>query len=128
MTRWAEIVGPSLGATSLPEKLSFPPGKRRGGTLIVRVEGGIALELQHLTPQVIERVNAYFGYGAVEKIVIRQGPLPPRIRERARRTKKLSPEDEASLENELSDTKDTRLRQALKSLGGAILSRQNPGD
>ncbi|MDX1580648.1 MAG: DUF721 domain-containing protein, partial [Alphaproteobacteria bacterium] len=62
VTRWAQIVGPALGETSLPEKLNFPPGKRRGGTLIVRVEGGMALELQHLAPQVIERVNSYFGY------------------------------------------------------------------
>jgi hypothetical protein len=125
VTRWSEIVGPALGATSLPEKLGFPPGKRRGGTLIVRVDGGMALELQHLSPQVIERVNGYFGYRAVEKIVIRQGPLPPRVMRRKTQAKKLSPEDEASLEKQLSDTKDSRLRNALKSLGGAVLGRQS---
>lgn len=78
VTDWAAIVGPELAAASLPEKLTFAKGARSDGTLQVRVSGALALELQHLEPVVIERINSYFGYRAVGRLKIRQGPLPRR--------------------------------------------------
>ena len=71
LTNWTDIVGKALAAKSCPEKIS------REGVLILRVDGPVALELQHLEPQLLERIATHFGYRAVSRISIRQGPLSP---------------------------------------------------
>src|SRR5690606_3675987 len=73
LARWPEIVGPSYARHATPESLSFPRGKRSGGTLHLLVGGAQALMIQHVAPQVIARVNRFFGYEAVSRIAIRQG-------------------------------------------------------
>lgn len=72
-TRWPEIVGENLAGQTLPEKLSRG---RDGGTLTLRVSGAAALELTYLTPQLIERINTYFGFRAVARLHFVQGPIP----------------------------------------------------
>lgn len=73
VARWPEIVGPDYARHSTPESLSFPHGKRSGGTLNLSASGSHALMIQHVAPQIIERVNRFFGYDAVARIAIRQG-------------------------------------------------------
>ncbi len=79
ISEWPEIVGETLAARCLPIKLSFADPKRRAeGTLILQVESAWTLELQHLAPQLIERINQSLGYAAVARLNFRQGPLPGR--------------------------------------------------
>lgn len=70
LTEWAAIVGPQLASHTLPEKLSFPKGKKNGGTLVISTENGFATELQHMQPVILERLAAYFGYQAISRITI----------------------------------------------------------
>jgi hypothetical protein len=77
VTDWVSVVGPMIAERSLPLRLQFSGGERSDGTLHVRVSGALALELQHLEPQVLERINGYFGYRAVGRLRIHQGPVPP---------------------------------------------------
>ncbi len=122
VTDWAAIVGPHLAAGSLPERLSFPRGARRDGTLQVRVAGALALELQHLEPVVIERINGYFGYRAVTRLKIRQGPLP---RGRARPAP-MAPDPAVAREVDaaVAEVADPRLRAALAGFGRALHRRK----
>ncbi len=76
IARWPEIAGPVLSSVSLPIKLSFPPSKKRGGTLTIQVEGPYALQMQHIQDLLLERVNQFFGYRAVERIRLMQGEVP----------------------------------------------------
>lgn len=87
VTHWDEIVGPQLGPRSQPVRLTWPKGgtsmeaaRQEPATLIVRVEGPYAIELQHAAPVVLERINAYFGWRCVGRIALRQGPVPSRAR------------------------------------------------
>lgn len=84
ITRWHEVVGSELSRHSMPLSLKFQRGKRVGGTLLIRVDGPIATELQHLEPVLVEKINTFYGYGAVGKIAIEQGPISARAT-RARR-------------------------------------------
>src|SRR5258708_1653919 len=68
LTKWESIGGAELASHVVPEKLSFPPGKKTGGTLTVSVENGFATELQHMQPVILERLAIYFGYQAVARI------------------------------------------------------------
>ena len=71
---WPTIVGRELAGQSQPQRLVRKRGAD-GGTLHILVAGPLALELQHLAPQVIERINSYFGYRAVERLSLHQGPI-----------------------------------------------------
>src|SRR5678815_2280141 len=79
VSRWAEIVGERYAKVSSPESIRFPTGKKSGGVLTLLVEGAHSPLLQHLSPLIIERVNRFFGYEAVNRVVFRQGkPSAPR--------------------------------------------------
>ncbi len=68
---------------SCPERLQFGRDRNEGATLVVRAGSGFATELQHLHPIVLDRINTFFGYQAVARITIIQGPLPtPTVAER----------------------------------------------
>jgi hypothetical protein len=123
VTEWRAIVGPDLAEGSAPERLTI--GKAGGGCLDIRVEGALALELQHLQPQIVERVNGYFGYRAVDRIRLRQGPLPRRP---ARRPATAAPsaDDVARVEAAVATIEDPELRSALARLGQAIHARKAP--
>lgn len=75
VSRWNEIVGEKYAGVSAPESLRFPHGKRADGTLTMTVTGAHAPMMQHVLPVITERVNRFFGYPAVAKIVIRQGVI-----------------------------------------------------
>jgi hypothetical protein len=76
IVNWPEVVGAETAAICHPLKLSFARRDRRmDGTLTVRVRPGQATRLQHLEPRLVERINGYFGYRAVARLQIRQGPL-----------------------------------------------------
>ena len=121
---WPEIVGPQLAKESIPDRIAFPPGKRNQGTLHLRVQpGGMAVELQHLSPLVIERVNGFFGFECVVRIAITQGPIPKRPAPKPIQPRILSPEDEARVVTHAQGIKDDELRETVRNLGRAMLSR-----
>ena len=70
---WSLIVGEHLATYSHPVRLTR--GGAEGGTLTVAVEGAMAVEIQHLSPQIIDRINAHYGYDAIGKLHIIQAPL-----------------------------------------------------
>ena len=75
VTRWPEIVGKRHAALTAPELIRFPPNQRSGGTLQLVVSSGHAPMVQHIVPEIIERVNRFFGYEAVARVTLRQGEV-----------------------------------------------------
>src|SRR5271166_3605181 len=121
VTRWTEIAGAEIAAHSEPIKIQWPRadenGARPPGTLVLRVEGPAAIEIQHLASLVCERVNRFLGWRAVERIALRQAPLRRR-QTRAART--MDPAATAPIAENLSDIKDQELKEALARLGAAV--------
>jgi len=120
-THWAEIAGAQLAVSSLPIKLSFPRGKRDDGTLTVRCGGSAALELQHLAPSVLERINGHFGYRAVARLRIEQGAVLPR--KVAAPPPPLTRLEQAHVSEAVAPVEDPELRASLTRLGTAIRRR-----
>jgi hypothetical protein len=131
LTDWPAIVGADIAARSLPLKLVFAPGSaergraRRDGVLHVRVAGPLALELQHLEPLVVERINGYFGYRAVARLKIQQGPVPSARSPDPLPVIALTPDAEAALAADVEPIQDETLRDALQRYGRAL--RAKPG-
>ena len=132
VTGWEGIVGLELAASCWPDRLSFPPGRRDGGTLRIRVSGGFALELQHMEPQLLERINGHFGYRAIERIAMIHAPprkksSPARRDSRNKTVKPPNPEDRAAIENALAAVDDPEIRAVLARLGRAVISDTRDG-
>jgi hypothetical protein len=134
VTRWGEIVGTEISAHSEPIKIQWPRSvspapagsavgasaaawERPPGMLVLRVEGPAAIEIQHLTDVICERVNRFLGWRAIARIALRQAPL-------RRVLPKSLPADDptatAHIAATLSDVADEDLRQALARLGAAV--------
>jgi len=127
IARWAEIAGAEIAAHSEPMKINWPRANSSGdvgdeppqpATLVLRVEGPAALEIQHLSALILERVNRFFGWQAIGRIALRQAPL-------RRRTPPMpppppDPETTARIAESLPAVEDEGLRQALARLGASI--------
>ena len=122
VTRWTEIAGPEVAAHSEPMKIQWPrpvDGQpQEPATLVLRVEGPVALEIQHASDVILQRVNRFFGWNAVGRLALRQAPLSRKTLRKAAR-----PPDEADvarLAGTLSSIEDDDLRNALARLGASI--------
>src|SRR5882762_1303250 len=122
VTRWAEIAGPEVAAHSEPLKMQWPRPvegqNQEPATLVLRVEGPMALEIQHSSDVILERVNRFFGWSAVGRLALRQAPLSRRDRPRPSAAPDAA--DVAELEKALSSVEDEELRTALARLGASI--------
>jgi hypothetical protein len=72
LLRWAEVVGERLSGLCTPVKVSYSRAGRLGATLVVRAVGARATEVEHLGPRIIERVNQFYGYGAISELKVTQ--------------------------------------------------------
>jgi hypothetical protein len=123
VSRWSEIVGDRYAKVSCPESIKFPTGKKAGGVLTLMVEGAHAPLMQHLTPMIVERVNRFFGYAAINRIVFRQG-RPPAPAPRPERPQ-LRPVPK-QLGEGLREIADPELRACLESLAAQIAASSGP--
>ena len=123
VSRWAEIVGERYAKVSSPESIGFPNGKKAGGALTLLVEGAYAPLMQHLAPLIIERVNRFFGYAAVNRIVFRQGRTPA-LQSRPQRPQLRAVPKE--LGQGLREIGDPELRACLESLAAQIAATNGP--
>jgi hypothetical protein len=122
VTRWKDIAGAEIAAFAEPVKLQWPrtpEGEHpEPATLVLRAEGPAALEIQHQTNVILERVNRFFGWQAVGRIALRQAPLS---KPKPRPTPpKIDPVETAKVAATLSDITDDELRMALARLGAAV--------
>jgi len=122
LARWGEIVGPEVAAHSEPMKIAWPRAvgdeAAEPATLVLRVEGPAAIEIQHLSAVILERVNRFFGWQAIGRIALRQAPL--RRREPRQAPPPPDPAVAARIAEGLPEIEDEDLRQALARLGAAI--------
>lgn len=124
ITRWAEIVGDRYARVSSPESIRFPQGKREQGTLTVTVVAAHAPMMQHVTPAIIERVNRFFGYSAIARVLLVQGEV---IRTAASTQPRpepapLTPEQDESLK----PIADPELRAVLEALARGVSAQAKP--
>jgi hypothetical protein len=122
VTRWAEIAGSDIAAHSEPLKIQWPPPvegqAQEPATLVLRVEGPMALEIQHESGVILQRVNRFFGWSAVGRLALRQAPLSRRNPPPAPRAP--DAQSVAKVAESLSAIEDAALRAALARLGASI--------
>lgn len=131
---WSEIVGERLAAFTLPLKIEWkrkaahadPDARPEPAVLVVRVESAFALEMQHLAPVIVERVNAHYGWRCIGRIVLKQGPVrrpPPKAKPAA----VLNEAERRRVGEAVEPIAEDGLRGALDRLGQAILASRQSG-
>lgn len=134
LTDWAAIVGADVARYTEPERLKWPrqPGiyeeteaeerGRPGATLVLRVDAGHALDVQYRARQLIERINAYFGYRAVAELRLVQTPMT--LQPLAQSPKPSEPAPRRPVPAALTAIADAGLRAALEHMAHAIVMRK----
>lgn len=126
VSRWAEIVGERYARVSSPDSIRFPPGRRSAGVLHLVVEGAHAPMMQHVAPVIVERVNRFFGYQAVERVQFRQG-----IVQVAKAKSRIAPPSLRPIPPELGDSlrgiADPELRACLEALARGVAEAGGSG-
>lgn len=125
VTHWDDIVGADIAAHCEPMKIDWPRRRERDSsaaaatpaTLVLRVEGPAAIEIQHQVHVIIARINQFFGWPAIGRVTLRQAPLRRRVRTR-RPT--LCAEAVQAEAKRLAEVVDDDLRQSLARLGAAV--------
>jgi len=110
---WELIVGPAIGQVTTPRKLFQ-------ATLAIACSGPIAMELQHLAPTLIGRINAHMGQIVVTRLRFVQDHVAPPAAPPAR-----VPATKAA-QAAVADLPEGPLRDALESLGRMVLSTSKP--
>jgi hypothetical protein len=129
LSNWRLYAGADFAGCTAPEKLTWPRAGAGGetgsggGTLLLRVSGARAIEVQHKLPLLMERINAAFGYRALAAIRLLQAPLPEKARTARRGTQAggLNTCDADAL----AQVPDPRLRSALRRISAGIAARRD---
>lgn len=109
---WAQIVGPALAAVTSPLRLT-------SGTLTLACAGPVAMELQHLGPELIGRINGQLGRAVVERLrFVQQAPAgaPRPAAPRSARPVRI-PE---GVQDRLAALPEGELREALEKLAQGL--------
>lgn len=128
---WPDIVGERLASFSQPIKMDWPrrqgaagrDGRPEPAALVVRVEGAFAIEMQHMAPVIVERVNAHYGWRCVGRLVLKQGPVRRAAPDKAPEFK-LDEGERRRVAGALGPIAEEPLRQALDRLGTAVLATE----
>lgn len=127
LTSWNSIVGQELALHSLPEKICFKKDARDNGVLHLLVSNGaFAVEIGHLTPLILEKINTFFGYNAVAQIKIIQSTASLNTVVETNfddnENKKLVSDEQQNYIHKITeDVKNPELKEKLVSLGKQIL-------
>ena len=124
VTRWPEIVGPRHAQVCMPETIRFPPGEKSDGILQLVVLPAHAPLIQHVIPEIVERVNRFFGYKAVARVKLRQGAVKPPRADGSRTAPPSLKPIPMELGDSLRDIGDPELRTVLESLARSIGAKE----
>ncbi|MCX5576647.1 DUF721 domain-containing protein [Kaistia terrae] len=123
ISAWADIVGPRYATTTMPEKITWPRRDQTkapaGATLVIRVDSGMAIYLQHETSVMLDRINGFLGFGAVSQLKIVQGVVSA-PRKAVTAPPPLSRADEAIVADTVASVESDGLREALARLGRGV--------
>jgi len=72
INNWKEIVEGDIAKFCYPIKIKFSSKEGLNGTIFLKIKRGRSMEIEFRNEEIIEKLNQYFGYKAIDKISIMQ--------------------------------------------------------
>lgn len=120
---WDEIIGKKYATLCYPKSVHFSKHsefeKSQAKLTIAVHNAAVGFFLQNNSEYLIEKIASLYGYKAVNKVIIVQEPKE--TGDKIVFEKKLSPQKETTLKNQISDVEDKELAKTLENLGRDIL-------
>ena len=119
---WENIVGKEIA------NFIIPTGLNKNKTIKVLCDSSFALELQHISPKIIDRINLNMGYKAVSNIQIMQTNLTDN--ENENQNKKnfekdvISTKEHLEMEKIMNNVENEKIREKLISLSKTIFVKK----
>jgi hypothetical protein len=124
LTHWAAMAPKPYDVVAMPEELKWPRGAaHEGATLFLRCAEGHRLALVHEGARIAAAVNRYFGYFLVREVKLSAAPFSASSAAKAQASVTL-PEVAEHAKEAVAEVGDPALKDALRSLGEAVLSRK----
>jgi len=123
MTHWVQIMGEKFAKLSLPEKITFPRGKKTDGVLHLRVTSSGALLLHYAQDLILEQVNTFFGYKALSKLHMTHDLSPSVETVSSPLPAPLSPEEKEWISAQTKSIADGELKDCLTKLGESVAGK-----
>lgn len=120
ITHWPQIVGERFASLALPEKITFPKGKKGEGTLYLSVTSSSSLLIHYAQGLILEHVNTFFGYKAIAKLQMSHGFIPVQVETTKPIPAPLSQEEKEWIAHQTQNLTDPDLKASLERLGEAI--------
>lgn len=120
---WDDIVGPRYAGSTQPEKIVWPrrdSAASKGATLVVRVDAGMAIYLQHEIGLVLQRINSFLGFEAIGSLRIVQGPVERPNAATRPPEPSVSPAAARAIGESLAEVESEGLRASLERLGRQV--------
>jgi len=128
LTHWSEIVGEEISSVSIPTKVSYKTDGL-GATLTILTSGSSGPILEMQKEFIRTKINAVYGYNAVQKIKITQSSPLALIRKNENSKRIISKKNKSeveistSLEKAINEIDDKNLRQALEELAINVFTK-----
>lgn len=130
LDNWPEMVGVQTAEVTMPLKIVWPRRHHEDdpfepATLIVACEGFAAMRVQHESGEIIQRINAFFGFCAISRLKVEQRPVRVCV-PKAQPERFLDENERIWVEDQVADITNDALRVSLEKLGKRILSSKKP--
>ena len=126
IAEWPSIVGPRMADRTSPFRIVFPHGQRENAVLHLRVATAVALDIQHLEPQIVERINTFFGYKAVAKLKLIHATMSRAARP-IPRPRPLGAAETEAIASAAATIPDSGLGEALARFGRTLAAAKPKG-
>ena len=128
-SKWEEMVGDFFNEYSEPIRIENIKSDSKlyeysEGILHINILSPAALEFQHFNNKIIEKINSFFGYKAISRIVLHHVPYLKKVNKIPKiniHKKKLTLEQKKSIEKVTEGIDSKKLEKALFKLGKSIL-------
>lgn len=118
LLEWEKIVGPSFAQQCYPDRILFPRGGHHQGTLYLIIDPCSAFRFEYIKDLILEKINTYFGYGAITQVKLFQKPFPLKKTQQPQAT---LPKD-FNLVPLFPSTGHERLDKALQNYGATLMA------
>ena len=111
--KWREIIGDDIAKFCWPIKIIFSNIKNSNGIIFLKTERGRSMEIEFKNDEIIEKLNQYFGYKAIDKISVVQDF---NIKDTYKKNKIIMKKSKSTQSKEINKIKENNVKVALNKL------------